>query len=302
MIDKLRSIAIFSTVVHQGTFRGAALHLGLAPSRVSSVVSDLEKDLGVTLLYRSTRQLSLTREGEILHAKAQEMLAAAETGLDAINPLSTEPSGALRVSAPAFITQTALMDDLAAFGRTYPKVALELYFTDQQHDLIKDHFDVAIRAGWLSDSEHLTRKIGDADRLLVASPDYAAARPTPDHPRDLESWDWVRFAVRPDQTELTGPDGSTVAVTGQSHVTVSSADALYEFSARGLGVTAIPEHLACRGFERGDLVHILPDWSLKSLGIYAVWPDQSRRENLTMLFVRFLAEHGACVDQLAKPS
>ena len=120
MIDKLRSIAIFSTVVDQGSFRAAALHLGLAPSRISEVVSQLEKDLGVTLLYRSTRQLSLTNEGRHLNEKANAMLQAAEEGLDAINPLSKEPTGALRVTAPAFVTQTELMESCARFSQKYP--------------------------------------------------------------------------------------------------------------------------------------------------------------------------------------
>lgn len=289
MIDKLRSIAIFSAVVDRGTFRAAAEQLGLAPSRVSQMVADLENDLGVTLLYRSTRRLSLTQQGRILHERAQEMLAAAESGLDAINPLSAEPAGKLRVSAPAFATQTQLMDTIAGFARAFPKVALDLQFTDQRQDLIADQFDVVIRAGWLEDSELLSRKIGDADRLLVASPEYCRARPPPKEPADLESWHWIQFAMRPDRTELVSADGTVCTVQGLSHVRVNAADALYEFAARGLGVSAIPEHLACRGFDRGDLIHVLPSWSLKPLGIFAVWPDQSRRENLTMIFVRYLA-------------
>ncbi|MEM1387607.1 MAG: LysR family transcriptional regulator [Pseudomonadota bacterium] len=290
MIDKLRSIAIFATVVDQGTFRAAALHLGIAPSRVSETISDLEKDLGVTLLYRSTRQLSLSHEGQLLHEKAQEMLRAAELGVDAINISSSEPAGTLRVTAPAFCTQTALMGSMAAFAKTHPRVSLKLDFSDRPRQLIKDGFDVAIRAGWLKDSELMTRNIGYVDRLLVASPDYVAARGTPSAPADLEAWDWIAFAMRPDHTQLTAADGRDATVTGQSRLSVNSADALYEFATRGLGVTAIPENLATRGFSRGDLVHVLPDWSLKPLGLHAVWPDQTRRENLTRLFVRHLAE------------
>ena len=290
MIDKLRAIAIFSTVVDQGTFRAAALHLGLAPSRVSETISDLEKDLGVTLLYRSTRQLSLTQEGRILHEKAQYMLTTVESGLDAISPNSQDPQGALRVTAPAFMTQTSVMDDFASFARAYPKVDLRFDFSDAPRDLIGDGFDVAIRAGWLEDSELMTRNIGRADRLLVANQECLDYHGTPQSPEDLEDWNWIRFSVRADQTVLTDADGKEVSVTGRSHITVNSADALYEFAARGLGVTAIPENLACRGFARGDLVHVLPDWSLKSLGYHAVWPDQSRRENLTTLFVRHLAQ------------
>jgi DNA-binding transcriptional LysR family regulator len=288
MIDKLRAIAIFGSVVDHGTFRGAANHLGLAPSRVSETVSNLEKDLGITLLYRSTRQLSMTNEGRLLHEKAKAMLSAAESGLDAISPGSNDPHGSLRITAPAFVTQTALMDDFASFSARYPKVELQFDFSDTPRDLIKDRYDVSIRAGWLEDSEFMSRSIGDAERLLVTSASYLEQQGLPNAPLDLESWNWIRFSVRPDQTVLTDETGQRVVVTGQSHLTVNSADALYEFAARGQGITAIPEHLACRGFARGDLVHVLPKWKLQSLGLYAVWPDRSRRENLTTMFVRFL--------------
>ncbi|MGX9356810.1 LysR family transcriptional regulator [Roseobacteraceae bacterium S113] len=290
MIDKLRAIAIFSKVVDQGTFRAAAQTLSLAPSRVSETISELEKDLGVTLLYRSTRSLSLTNEGQVLYEKAREMLASVESGLDAINPTSKDPQGALRITAPAFVTQTGLMDDFAAFARMYPKVDLRFDFSDAPRDLIKDGYDLGIRAGWLEDSDMMTRNIGQADRLLVASAQYLKDVGAPETPADLEAMNWVHFSVRPNQNLLTDRKGNQVTVSGRSHVSVNSADALYEFAARGLGVTGIPENLACRGFDRGELVHVLPDWSLKPLGFHAVWPDQSRRENLTLLFVRHLAE------------
>lgn len=291
MIEKLRSIAIFATVVDQGSFRSAALHLNLAPSRVSEVVSQLETELGVTLLYRTTRQLSLTHEGRLLHQKAHDMLAAVEMGLDQISPSAKVPTGALRISAPAFIAQTQLMGTFAKFASEYSNVDINFHFSDRRADIIKDGFDVAIRAGWLEDSEFLSRSIGNTDRLLVVSPVYSAERATPSTPSDLEDWDWIRFEMRPDLTNLTSPDGEVVSVVGKSSVTVNSAEALYEFAARGLGVTAIPEHLACRGFDRGDLVQVLPDWKLQPLGLYVVWPNQSRRENLTTLFVRFLADN-----------
>ncbi len=290
MIDKLRSIAIFSTVVDQGSFRAAAQHLDLVPSRVSQVISDLEKDLGVTLLYRSTRQLSLTQQGRILLENAHAMLAAAENGLDAINPHAAMPVGALRVSVPAFIAQTNLMDTFATFATAYPKVSLDLHFTDSRKDLIKDGFDLAIRAGWLTDSELMTRKIDKIERFLVASVSYCATKPIPSRAEDLEEWDWIRFSMQPEKTELTSPEGRTVSVRGQAGLRVSSAEALYEFALRGMGLTSVPENLAQRGIERGELVHVLPNWTLLPLGIHAVWPDQSRRENLTTFFVRYLAE------------
>jgi len=291
MIKKLRSIAIFATVVDQGTFRAAGQKLGLAPSRISETVSDLENELGVTLLYRTTRRLSLTNEGHMLYAEAQKMLNAAESGLDAIRPTSTDPNGTLRVAAPAFVTQTELMDSFALFAKAYPKVNLNFEFSDRRRDLIKDGFDVAIRAGWLEDSELLARNVGGTQRLLVASADYYSSMPKPTHPSDLETWEWVRFSSRPDQVEFTSSGGKVVSVLGKSHVVVDSAHALYELVVRDLGLSALPANLVSRACERGDLVHVLPDWSLRQLGFHAIWPDQSRRMNLTLLFVRFLAEN-----------
>ena len=224
-----------------------------------------------------------------MHQRAKAMLEAAEEGLDAINPLSSEPTGALRITAPAYIIQTALMDDFANFSHNFPKVDLKFSFSDRPSEIIKDGFDVAIRAGWLQDSDHMVRKIGHADRFLVASPEYVAAKTPPRHPSDLEDWDWIRFAMRTDQTELTSTAGETVSVLGKSKVSVNSADALYEFATRGAGLTAIPESLASRGFARGELVQVLAGWKLNPLGLYAIWPNQSRRENLTTLFVRFIA-------------
>lgn len=289
MIDKLRSMAIFATVVDQGTFRAAAQHLGLAPSRISQSVSDLERELGVTLLYRSTRQLSLTNEGDLLYAQVREMLRAAETGLDAINLISNEPSGELRVTAPAFVTQTGMMDSFAEFAKSNPGVALKFNFSDHPRDLIKEGFDVGIRAGLMQDSELMSRNIGKVDRILVASPEYVAEKKAPVHPKDLEHWDWLHFSMRPEKADFISNDGESATVAYKFHIEVDSAQALYELAVRGLGLTPLPENLAKRGFRQGELVRVIPEWSSAPLELHAVWPDRSRRESLSLIFVRFLA-------------
>ncbi len=291
MIEKLKSLAIFASVVDRGSFRAAALHLDLAPSRVSQIVADLEKDLGVTLLYRSTRRISLTSEGEVLYPKVTQMLHEAEAGLDALNFVSEEPTGELRVTAPAFLTQTEMMTTLSEFSNSYKRISLKLNFSDHPQDLIKEGFDVGIRAGWLKDSELMSRKIGHAKRLLVASPDYVNSKPQPLSPLDLESWDWVHFSMRGERAEFVSENGQTESVLCKHNLEVDSAYALYEFAIRHQGLTMIPESLASRGIAHGDLVHVLPDWSTKPLSLQAVWPDRSRRESLALLFVRFLADN-----------
>ncbi|MFN3199556.1 MAG: LysR substrate-binding domain-containing protein [Bradymonadia bacterium] len=290
MIEKLRGIAIFAHVIDRGSFRAAAQHLGLSPSRVSQAVSDLEGELGVTLLYRSTRRLSLSNEGRIFYEKARLMLDAAESGLDALSALSSEPAGELRITAPAFLTQTRMMDAFASFAQAFPKVDLHFSFSDHPKNIIKEGYDLAFRAGAHEDCALLARKLGYAARCLVASPAYVQGKAQPEHPSDLESWHWIRFTMRNDRTVFTSPEGETISVLGQNSVHVDSAIALYDFTVRGLGLTVIPEHLARLGFEQGTLVHVLPDWQLPPLSLFAIWPGQPRREGLTLQCVRFLAE------------
>lgn len=295
MIDKLRSMAIFALVVDHGSFRAAARRLSLSPSRVSQAVSDLEEELGVTLLYRSTRRLSLSNEGRILYEQARLMLDAAASGLDTLSMLSNEPSGELRITVPAFLTQTSLMGSFAAFAKAFPKVALRMSFSDRPKNLIKEGYDLAVRAGAHEDSALLTRKIGAAGRCLVASAAYYASKPKPTHPSELESWDWVGFEMRNARAQFTSAQGEAVSVQGRTSVTVDSAVALYEFTVHGLGLTIIPEHLARLGFERGELVHVLPQWSVSPLPLFAIWPGRVGRGSLTSLFVRFLAAQGEAV-------
>ena len=293
MIDKLRSMAIFATVVDRGTFRAAAKHLGLAPSRISQAVSDLERDLGVTLLYRSTRQLSLTNEGDILYSKVREMLQAAEVGLDAINQMSNEAFGELRVTAPAFVTQTGMMDSFAEFAKLNPGVKLKFNFSDHPRDLIKEGFDVGIRVGMMPSSELMSRSVGQAGRMLVASPEYVARQPVAAHPKDLESWDWLHFSMRPERAELVSKRGESASFACKFQVEVDSATALYELAIRGLGVTQLPGHLANQGIKIGKLVRVMPEWSSAPLDFHAVWPDRSRRASLSVIFVRFLASQSS---------
>ncbi|MBM1690637.1 LysR family transcriptional regulator [Sulfitobacter geojensis] len=290
MIEHLRHMAIFARVVDEGSFRAAAKAIGLAPSRVSETVSDLESYLGVTLLYRTTRKIALTNEGRMFYARVAEMLRSAEIGLNELNALSLEPVGALRVSMPAFMSTSALATAIAEFVQQHPQVAISVSYTDERKDLLEDGFDVNIRVGWLDDSSMMSRKLGESDRALVAGAKYASIRPQPTHPSDLESWDWLRYKYRPDHTTLQGPKGETVKVLGQARLEVDSIDALHHFTCQNLGVTVLPEHLAARGEAKGELVRLMPDWGLIPIGFFAVWPDTSRRESLTLLFVRFVAE------------
>jgi DNA-binding transcriptional LysR family regulator len=179
VLDQLRSLAVFAKVAELGSFRAAARALALSPSVVSHHVGELERRLALPLLYRSTRSIALTPDGEQLVAAAREMVDAAARGLDAVSGRSAAPSGALRLTAPAFLAGTGLSRHLAAFSSKHPNVRLTVSFTDAPRDLLRDGLDLALRIGKLADSTHRTRKLAEMRRVLVASPRYAAARRPP---------------------------------------------------------------------------------------------------------------------------
>ncbi|GHB77456.1 LysR family transcriptional regulator [Psychrosphaera saromensis] len=291
MINHLKHMAIFARVVDEGSFRRAAKTLNLAPSRTSQTVADLEQYLGVTLLYRSTRKLVLTSEGAKFYTHALEMLKNAEAGLNELNALSQQHIGTLRISLPAFLTYSTISTAIAEFAKQYPKVTLSLMFTDHIVDILNEGIDMSIRVGWLQDSTMMSRKLYDGRRLLVASNKYLASKVTPTHPSDLLSWDWIRFDIRSSSVEFESPTGEKVSITENTRFSVNSADALSSFVKKHMGLAYLPEHIVADDIKNGDLVHVLPEWKLKSLGYYAVWPNKSRRENLTLLLVRFLAEN-----------
>lgn len=294
MIDHLRQMAIFARVVDEGSFRAAAKDIGLAPSRISETVSELEDYLGITLLYRTTRKITLTNEGRIFYARVVEMLRSAEAGLNELNALSLDPVGALRMSLPAFLASGPLTTAIADFARLHPNVAISVSYTDHPLDLIENGLDLNVRVGWLDDSSMMSRKLAEGQRILVAGKEYARARKMPKRPSDLEDWDWIRYQQRADATEFTSQNGKVEKVTGNAQIEVDSIDAVYHFAVQNMGVTILPSFLAERGIASGALVRLIPEWSLRKLGIYAVWPDKSRRESLTLLFIRFLVEKGLC--------
>lgn len=294
MIDNLKQMAVFALVVDEGSFRAAARKIGLSPSRISETVSDLESYLGVTLLHRTTRKIALSNEGRMFYKRVVEMLRSAESALNELNALSLEPVGALRISIPAFLAGGSLTAAVANYCKLHGNVAFSVTYSDNVLSMMDEGFDMSIRVGWLDDSSMMSRKLGDGQRWLVAGVDYARSRPEPLRPSDMDEWDWLRYKNRSDTTTFSDSSGQIEKVTGNSQIEVDSIDALFHLVTMNAGATVLPSFLADRGIASGRLVRLLPEWQLSPLGIYAVWPDKSRRESLTLQLVRFLAEQDLC--------
>jgi DNA-binding transcriptional LysR family regulator len=289
MVENLKALAVFAKTVEHRSFREAARVLQLSPSVVSHHVSELERRLGAPLLYRSTRHLALTADGERLYESAREMLAIAERGFDAASGRATVPRGRLRITAPALLAATAFSRDLAEFMRAHPKVEITMAFTELRHDLLREGFDLAIRMGRLEDSSLKVRRLAVMPRVLVASAGYARARSTPRSLRDLATWDHLQLGSRPPAIDLI-PPGSTKpqSLPYQPRAVLDSVTAIRELVIAGVGVSQVPEIIVRSDLARRRVVEVLPGWKLPQIPVYAVWPGGTSRPELTQRFVEFI--------------
>lgn len=290
MLDQLRQIAIFAKTVDHGSFRAAARSLRLSPSVVSHHVTQLEQKLGTALIYRSTRKLSLTPDGERLLAAARTMMNAAEAGLQDVSNQPQQLSGMLRVTLPAVLAQSKLVDRISGFAVEFPNVRLSLDFSDVRRELIGDGFDVAIRMGWLEDSSLKARKLFDVERTLVAATRYVETRPKPASPADLEDWDWLELApVWHKKPEFKNGARRMVIMRPESRISVNDAQALHRLTSQGAGLAIIPDFLTGADVSSGALQVVLPEWTVPPVGVYAVWPSNAPKDGLVKQFVEHLA-------------
>lgn len=289
MLNHLRALAVFAKTIEQGSFRAAARELQLSPSVVSHHISQLEEQLGVALLYRSTRTLSLTRDGERLIGPARAMVAAAEDGVHAVLDNASQLSGELRVTAPALLAQSRITDKIAMFLREHPNVKITIDYSDQPRDVVAKSIDVAIRMGWLRDSALKARKLYDVDRALMVARDYLKGRPVPKTPRDVEKWDWLELASVPLKPVFRHQQHKTIALRPSARLTANSAFAAYQLASQGAGLAILPRTLAEADVRAGKMEFVLPDWKLESIAVYAVRPANAPREGLTAAFVDYIA-------------
>jgi len=264
-MDDYRSLAVFVAVNEAGSFSGAGRRLKLSTSVVSHHVSKLEARVGVSLFFRSTRSLSLTPEGQAILPSARAMVNAADEALDILTATGDEPTGALRVTLPAFGERSPLQQSILRFARAHPMVAISMHTSDHTVDLVKDGFDLAIR-----------------------SPAYLAQRPKLKTLEDLQECDFISIAMLPDTITLlkAGQEFSFVPenVRLEVHSLASAKSAVVE----GLGVQHLPNSEIETEIAHGDLIEVLPQWSLPELGVYAVWPDIGPQKKLTRRLIDFM--------------
>ena len=291
MINNLRAIYIFVKSVQLGSFRATAKALKLSPSVVSYQISQLEKELNVALLYRSTRKLTLTSEGARLFDKLSRLVEEAEREVDFLTASLTEPIGKLNITMASSFSQENITQEIARFAKNHPKVELSVNYSDEQKNLIADNIDLAIRSGPIDNSSLKAKRLFSIDRKLVASPLYLANKPRPKTPQELNLWEWIWLSVTPDhRVFFNEKTKKRIKVTINKRVTVNDGYAMCKFAAEGLGLLTSPLYLVEKYLAKGQLVEVLPDWQVEAIDVYAIWPANTPKNGLTQRFVDYLLE------------
>lgn len=276
--DQLKRMALFAEIVDSGSISAAARRLGTTPSALSQQLRLLEQSLGLTLLQRSTRKLSLTEAGERYLPACAAMVAQARSANEALLRLRDEPEGELRLAAP--IGFGPLLARALTPLRQHPRLRLQLLLDDTPIDLLAERVDLALRAGQLADSSLVARPLGQLPRQLCAAPAYLAERGWPSHPRDLVDHDWLGLPPRGGQSELLvlqGPAGERESVRLGARVLASQVTALQALAVAGWGLFIAVAEDARQALAAGQLVPVLPGWRLEPIPVWAVTP---RREEL----------------------
>ena len=282
----LNDIAVFVKVAQFESFSRAARALGMPVSTVSRKVTSLENQLGVTLMQRTTRRLSLTAQGRAYYNQCSEPLSHLFDAESALTQTQKKPEGLLKISAPVIMGQEPFYEFLSAFLKKYPRIQVDLFITNLFVDLVADNVDVAIRFGELQDSTIIAKRIGRSVRYLVASPDYLKGRTPPAKPEDLVNHQCILLNGRNNEAEwqlVNGRKSVKLHVSGP----VSSRDfqSVSAFTHKGHGIGLLPSNYCEEEIRRRDLVRILPEWSSLEIFIQVVYPTRRFIPSRLQLFL-----------------
>jgi DNA-binding transcriptional LysR family regulator len=271
----LDNILIFVKVAQYESISRAARSLGMPISTVSRRLSLLESQLGVTLLRRTTRRVSLTAQGREYFNQCQEPLTLLQEAERVLTQAQKKPEGLLRISVPVVLSREPFLEFLSGFQKAHPRIRVDLFITNQFLDLIAENVDVAIRFGELADSSVVATRIGKSIRHVVAAPEYLKKRPLPTEPADLEQHDCVMLNAKNNEAHwdlVSGRKKARVHVAGP----ISSRDfnTLSTFVYRGHGIGLLPSNYCDDEIAKGRLVRLLPQWTSPPIPVFIIYPSR----------------------------
>ncbi|MDW3206711.1 MAG: LysR family transcriptional regulator [Alphaproteobacteria bacterium] len=291
MHDPIGVIPVFVAVVEQGGFAPAARILGVSKSAVSKRISQAEERMGVRLLHRTTRKLSLTEAGERYYAYAVEALAAARLAEDSVTEMQSTPQGRLRLNVPMSFGRLHIAPIIPDFLDRFPKIDVDMVMDDTVVDIVANGYDIALRGGMLADSGLVARRIAPIRSVLCAAPSYLDRMGTPGVPADLASHHCLHYSNASDGREwnLLGPAGNVQVATAARYC-VNNSEALLSAVLAGAGIGRLPTFVCGEDLAAGRLVPLLTEYGFSEQALYAVFPARRHMPIKVRSFIEFMRE------------
>ncbi len=288
-MDRIDAARLLVRLAERGSFSAAARDLRIKQSTASKWIAELERQMGVTLVERTTRALHLTDAGRLFQARATEMLASFDALSSELSERTPTPTGRVRLSVPVVFGRLFVVPQLAPFLSHHPQIEAEVVLDDRYVNLVEERFDLTIRVGLPVDTTSRGRKLAESRRVLVASPAYVKARGKPGAPRDLERHDCILHGAATTAAiwRFTRAGAKARPVSVHARVSVNNSEAALELARGGLGVALLADWLVSADLSRRRLVRLLPDCEAPSAAVYALTPPGP----YTPSAVRALLEH-----------
>ncbi|ETR77741.1 LysR family transcriptional regulator [Afipia sp. P52-10] len=290
-MDKLTSLRAFVKVVETASFSEAGRRLRMSRSAISKHVAELEQELGVQLLSRTTRRVTPTENGQSYYERAVTILADLDAADRAVSELQVKPRGLLRVNAPMSFGTIQLGPAIAGFMQLYPDLQIQLVLSDEHVDPVQDGLDVTLRIAELESSSLIARKLMPIDRVICASPGYLQEHGTPEHPADLRNHVCLTYGYLStgNQWKLTGEDGDHW-INPRWTLCANNAEVLRDAAVAGRGIAVLPVFIAEAALKRGDLRSILVAYKTPPLTLYAIYPPTRHLAVKVRLFIDYLVQ------------
>jgi len=286
----LTEMRTFERVAAHESFAGAARTLGISASAVSKQIRALEDRLGVKLLQRTTRRVTLTQVGRIYFERAQKILAEVDELEGTVRGLHSEPRGTLRVSAPQDFGRLYLCETVGAFAAAYPHLRVEFVMTDRKVDVVEEGFDVTVRIARPASSSLVMRRLGRCERLLCASPAYLAAYGVPDSPAALASHNCIEYDYAESNAWSFRGGARAQTVTATGRLRANSAWTLRALVLADQGIALLPRFVVHEDLAAGRLASVLEDALDADLDVMALLPPGRHVSAKARAFVDFVAE------------
>ena len=295
-MDNVKAMRLFLTVVQTGSLSGAGRQSGLSPASVSRQITALEDDLGVRLLNRTSRRLSLTEAGQVYLEHTERLLQDIDELRDAVSQMAVKPRGTLRIQSRISLGTQHVAPLIPSFLALYPDLKIDLWLTDNDLDLTEHGIDLAIRTGDLSDSTLIGRQLASSPRVICASPQYWAAHGKPTTPEALMDHNCLtyrfEFGTAAALWQFRTDTGQSVNVQVAGNFQTNNGEALRVATLSGLGVAMLPAWSVKDHLKAGSLERVLSDYETTvsdlDFGIYAVYLSRRNLSAKTRLFVDHL--------------